>query len=436
MSKLSSHAASNVIIRNIHVVDPANKRDEVMDVHVKNKKLIKLGKGLKDSEAKIVEGKGLHLLPGLIDLHVHFRDPGFENKETIETGIQAAIAGGFAACVTMPNTKPPCDNAQIVKYQIERGRFDSFNIFPAGALTQGREGKKISEMAEMKAEGAVGVTDDGAWLCDSGVARRAYEYAATYDLVVMSHAEDPALSKNGVVNESALSTELGLRGKPNTAEDVATARDIELALLTGCKLLLQHVSTRRSVELIRRAKAEGLKVMGEATPHHIALTDEALRNYDTNFKMNPPLRTEKHREAVIEGLEDGTLDVIATDHAPHSTEEKDKDFEIAPNGVIGLESAFGVVITMLYHARKWKMADIVRKMSLNPSEIIQKPHLGRLIEGELANFIVVDVNREWTFSPADVKSKSSNSCFFGRKLKGKVLHNFVNGNHYPLDSSL
>jgi len=251
----------------------------------------------------------------------------------------------------------------------------------------------------------------------------------------MSHAEDPKLSLNGVINESLVSTKLGLRGKPNASEDVATARDIELALLTDCELYLQHVSTRRSVELIRRAKAEGLNVRGEATPHHIALTDETLNTYDTNFKMNPPLRTEKHRLALIEGLEDGTIDVIATDHAPHAQEEKDKDFEIAPNGVIGLESAFGVVMTELFHGRSWKLSDIVKKMSFNPSEIIKKPHLGRLKAGGPANFILIDKNYDWVFGAEHIKSKSYNSCFLGKKLKGKVLHNFVNGYHYPLDKS-
>jgi len=432
MNKLAAHPAENLIIRNAHIVDPANKLDEVLDLHVKDRKIVKWGKDIKSEGAKVFDAKGLHLMPGFIDLHVHFREPGFEQKETIETGVRAAIAGGFSACVTMPNTKPACDNAQIVKYQIEKGQLYGFTILPAGTLTQGREGKKISEMAEMKSAGAIAVTDDGDWLQDSGVARRAYEYAVTYGLLVMTHAEDCGLSCNGVMNESIISTKLGLRGKPNASEDVATARDIELARLTGCRLHICHLSTKGAVELVRRAKAEGLQVTAETSPHHIALTDEALHPYDTNFKMNPPLRTGGDRAALLKGLEDGTIDAIATDHAPHAAEEKDQDLEVAPNGVIGLESSFGVVMTELYHGRKWKLPDIVRKMSLNPSDLIGQAKLGRLLAGEPANFVLVDTEKEWTFGSENVRSRSKNSCFFGKKLKGKVLHNFVNGVHYTL----
>lgn len=432
MTKLSSHPADNLIIKNAHIVDPANKLDEVLDLHVKDGKIVKWGKGLADAAAKTFDAKGLHLMPGFVDLHVHFREPGYEQKETIESGVQAAIYGGFSAVVTMPNTKPACDNAQIVKYQIERGELYGFNVLPAGTLTQKREGKKISEMAEMKEAGAVAVTDDGDWLHDSGVARRAYEYAVTYGLLVMTHAEDCGLSCNGVMNESVVSTRLGLRGKPNASEDIATARDIELTRLTGCRLHVCHLSTKGAVELVRRAKADGLQVTAETSPHHIALTDDCFHHYDTNFKMNPPLRASEDRAALLKGLEDGTIDAIATDHAPHAAEEKEQDVEVAPNGVIGLESSFGVVVTELYHGRKWKVADIVKKMSLNPSELLGKKHLGRLTAGEKANFVLADLDREWTFGPEHVKSKSKNSCFFGKKLKGKVLHNFVNGRHHVL----
>lgn len=432
MNDIGPKSKRNLIIKNAHVVDPFYKIDEVLDLQLKDKKIFQIGKNLSDAEAEEIDARGLHLLPGLIDLHVHFREPGFEQKETIKTGIAAAIHGGFAACVVMPNTKPACDNAQMVKYQIERGKNYGFNIFPAGSLTQGREGKKISEMAEMKMAGAVAVSDDGDWLYDSGVARRAYEYAATYQLVVMSHAEDKTLSVNGVMNEGVMSSKLGLRGRPNASEDAATARDIELARLTGCWLHLCHVSTHGSVDMVRRAKADGLKITCEATPHHIALTDAAFESYDTNFKMNPPLRTEKDRLAVIQGLEDGTIDAIATDHAPHAYEEKDQDIELAPNGVIGLESSFAVVMTELYHGKKWKLADIVRKMSLNPSDIIGKTNLGRLTKGEMANFILTDINREWIFGLDSIRSKSKNSCFLGRKLKGKVLYSILNGKFYEL----
>ena len=431
-NKLNGQSVKNLIIRNAHIVDPANKIDEVMDLHVKSHRLVKWGKDLAAEEAEILDAKKHYLLPGLIDMHVHFREPGFEHKETIETGAQAAIAGGFVACVSMPNTKPACDNAQVVKYQMERANVLNFNLFPAGTLTQGREGKKISEMAEMKAAGAVAVTDDGNWVVDSGVARRTYEYAATYGLPILSHAEDPTISLNGVMNEGIVSTKLGLRARPNAAEDIATARDIELARLIKCQLPFQHVSTRGAVEMIRRARAEGLPITAEATPHHIALTDEEFVKYDTFYKMNPPLRTEEDRQAVIKGLEDGTIDVIATDHAPHAFEEKDQDIEVAPFGTIGLESSFGVAMTELYHGRKWKIEEIVKKMSLVPAEILKKPNFGRLKTGEQANFILADLNQEWVFAEESVHSKSLNSCFYGKKLKGKVLHTFVKGYQYVL----
>ncbi len=428
---LHRRQAKNLVIRNAHVIDPFHKIDDTLELYIKNGKVQKWGKKLEvPSDADVFDAKGMYLFPGFIDLQVHFRDPGFENKETIESGVVAAISGGFSACVTMPNTKPTCDNAQVVKYQFDRGALSDFNIFPAGALTQGIAGQKISEMSEMKHAGAVAVTDGSNWLQDSGVARRAYEYAATYDLVVMSQAEDLRLSAAGVMNESVVSTRLGLRGRPGAAEDIATARDLELARLTGCKLHLTNVTTKRAVEYIREAKQEGIRVTAQATPHHMFLTEDDFVTYDTNFKISPPLRSPEDQRAVLEGLKDGTIDVIGSDHSPHAAEEKELDVEVAPDGVVGLESYFGVVMTVLYHGQKMPIANIVRKMSLHPSEIIGKPKLGKLGEGELANFVLADLNHEWVFEPKHIHSKSKNSCFFGKKLKGKVIHNFVNGYHY------
>lgn len=428
--------AKNLVIRNAHVVDPFNKIDDVLELYIKNGKLQKWGKKVEaPADADSFDAKGLHLLPGFIDLQVHFRDPGFEHKETIESGVLAAISGGFSACVTMPNTKPTCDNAQVVKYQIDRGALSDFNIFPAGALTQGIAGQKISEMSEMKNAGAVAVTDGDVWLQDAGVARRAYEYAATYDLVVMSQAEDPRLSAAGVMNESVVSTRLGLRGRPGAAEDIATARDLELARLTGCKLHLMSVSTKRAVEYIREAKQEGIRVTAQVAPHHIMLNENDFVTYDTNFKISPPLRSLEDQKALLEGLKDGTIDAIGSDHSPHAVEEKDMDVETAPDGVVGFESFFGVVMTVLYHGQKMALSEIVRKLSLRPSEIIGKSKLGKLGEGDLANFVLADLNHDWIFEPKNIHSKSKNSCFFGRKFKGRVIHNFVNGYHYDLVKS-
>lgn len=425
--------AKNLIVRNAHVVDPFHKIDEVLELYVKNGKLQKWGKKLDaPADADVFDAKGLYLFPGFIDLQVHFRDPGFENKETIEGGVLAAISGGFSACVTMPNTKPTCDNAQVVKYQIDRGALSDFNIFPAGALTQGINGQKISEISEMKNAGAVAVTDGLQWLQDSGVARRAYEYATTYDMVVMSQAEDARLSAAGVMNESVVSTRLGLRGRPGAAEDIATARDLELARLTGCKLHLMNVSTKRAVEYIREAKQEGIRVTAQVTPHHLMLTENDFITYDTNFKISPPLRSSDDQRALLEGLKDGTIDAIGSDHSPHAAEDKDMDVEVAPDGVVGSESYFGAIMTVLYHGQKIALSEIVRKMSLLPSEIINKSKLGKLSEGDLANFVLADLNHEWIFEPKHIRSKSKNSCFFGRKFKGRILHNFVNGYHYDL----
>jgi len=432
INKLNGQSVKNLVIKNARIVDPVNQIDEVMDMHVQSRKIVKWGKDLQVPDAEILDAKGLHLMPGLVDMHVHFREPGYEHKETIESGVQAALAGGFVACVTMPNTKPACDNAQVVKYQMERANLLNFNLLPAGTLTQNREGKKVSEMAEMKAAGAVAVTDDGSWVVDSGVARRAYEYAATYGLPVMSHAEDPTISLSGVMNEGIVSTKLGVRGRPNASEDIATARDIQLVRLIKCHLHLQHVSTRGAVEMIRQAKADGLPVTAEATPHHLSLTDEAFVNYDTFYKMSPPLRTEEDRQALLKGLEDGTIDAIATDHAPHASEEKDRDIEVAPFGTIGLESAFGVVMTELFHGRKMKLADIIKLMCIAPSEILQKPNFGRLKAGDHANFVLADIKHDWIFEEKNIYSKSVNSCFYGKKLKGKILHTFAKGFQYSL----
>lgn len=430
---LHRRQAKNLIVRNAHVVDPFHRINEVLELYIKNGKVQKWGKKVDaPADADVFDAKGLYLFPGFIDLQVHFRDPGFENKETIESGVQEAIAGGFAGCVTMPNTKPACDNEQIVKYQIDRGALSDFNIFPAGALTQAIAGQKIAEISEMKIAGAVAVTDGSNWLQDSGVARRAYEYAATYDLTVMSQAEDARLSAAGVMNESVVSTRLGLKGRPGSAEDIAIARDLELARLTGCRLHLMSVSTKRAVEYIREAKQEGIHVTAQVTPHHLMMTEDDFVTYDTNFKMSPPLRSVEDQKAILEGLKDGTIDVIGSDHSPHAAEEKDMDVEVAPDGVVGLSSYFGAVMTVLYHGHKVPLAEIVRKMSLRPSEIIGKSKFGKLGEGELANFVLADLNHEWTFEPKHIRSKSKNSCFFGRKFKGRVLHNFVNGYHYDL----
>ncbi len=411
----------NLLIRKAHIVDPKNKIDQTLDLRIKNGHVAEIGKDLEASGEKVLEAKGFHLLPGLIDLHTHFREPGFEQKETIESGGRAALRGGFIGCVSMPNTDPACDHQSVIDNIIRKAREVPFHLFPAGALSKGREGKELSEMADLKRAGIWAVTDDGSWVPDSLLMRRAMEYASMLDLLVVSHCEDSRLSAKGVMNEGLMSTRLGLKGIPNESEEVAVARDIQLARLTGARLHLAHVSTEGSVQLIREAKERGLKVTAEVTPHHLALTDQDVEGYDTHRKMSPPLRTEKDREALVQGLKEGTIDCVATDHAPHTAEEKMLEFDEAPFGVIGLETALSVCLTELVHKKKMTLNEVVERMSLRPAQILKlQEGFGEILKGAEANVTLVDLDEEWVVSPDDFVSKSRNSCFIGRKLKGRV----------------
>ncbi len=412
----------NFLIRKAHVVDPKNKVDEILDLRIKKGQIAEMGKNLSPAGEEIVEAEGLHLLPGLIDLHTHFREPGFEQKETIETGARAALRGGFVGCVSMPNTQPPCDHQSVIDNIIRKAREVPFHLFPSGTISKGREGKELSEMADLKRAGIWAVTDDGSWVADSLLMRRAMEYASMLDLLVISHCEDKRLAGNGVMNESFTSTCLGLKGIPNQSEEIAIMRDIQIAQLTGARLHIAHVSTAGAVKLIREAKADGLLVTAEVTPHHLALTEILVEGYNTNYKMSPPLRSAKDVEALQKGLKDGTIDCIATDHAPHTDEEKMLEFDEAPFGVIGLETAFGVALTELVHSKKMSLSDLVFRMSTRPAQILKLPEgFGEVEKGTPANITLVDLNEEWTVNAAHFVSKSRNSCFTGKKLKGKVV---------------
>ena len=418
----------NLLIKQVHVIDPKNKVDGVFDLLIKNGRIAELKKEIGSNGIEILDGKSFHLFPGLIDMHVHFREPGFEQKETIVSGAKAALKGGFVAVVTMPNTNPPCDHQSVIDNIIRKANEVPFYIFPAGTLTKERAGRELSEMADLKRAGARAVTDDRDWVSDSLLMRRAMEYASMLDLLVISHAEDARLTSNGVMNEGITSTRLGLKGIPNTSEEIAVSRDILLTQLTKAALHITHISTKGSVELIRRAKAEKLPVTADVTPHHLALTDEVLEHYNTDFKMKPPLRTEEDREALLKGLKDGTIDAVATDHAPHTDEEKMAEFQDAPVGVIGLETAVGVVLTKLYHAKILDLGEIVMKMSTRPAEILKLPNgFGQIKVGTEANLTLVDVNQEWTVRKEEFISKSKNSCFIGTKLKGKRVATVCRG---------
>ena len=418
----------NLLIKQAHIVDPKNKRDGVFDLLIKEGRVAELKPEIANSSVQIFEGKGTHLVPGLIDMHVHFREPGFEQKETIASGARAALKGGFIAAVTMPNTDPPCDHQSVIDNIIRKANEVPFHLFPSGTLTKERAGKELSEMADLKRAGAWAVTDDGEWVSDSLLMRRAMEYASMLDLLVISHTEDRRLSSNGVMNEGLMSTRLGLKGIPNASEEIAVSRDILLTKLTGARLHLTHISTKETVDLIRQAKREKLPVTADVTPHHFSLTDERVETYDTNFKMMPPLRTEEDRKALIQGLKDGTIDAIATDHAPHTEEEKMAEFADAPVGVIGLETALAVVLTQLYHSGFLSLSEIVKRMSVHPAEILKLPEgFGQIKIGTEANLTLVDLNQEWTVRAQDFISKSKNSCFIGAKLKGKPVATISRG---------
>lgn len=421
MSKLLN---TNIIFKNVTLVDPVNRGDEtpVVDVQIVKGVIKAIEKKMKVTDEEVIDSRGLHLMPGFVDLHTHFREPGFEGKETIRTGSEAGIKGGYVASVSMPNTNPPCDHASVIDNIIRKAKEVPYSIYPSGTISKGREGKELSEMADLKAAGIVSVTDDGDWVHDSLLMRRAMEYASMLGLIVMSHCEDRRLTAGGVMNESLSSTRLGLKGITGSSEDIAVARDIELARLTGAHLHICHVSTARAVELIRRAKAEGVKVTTEVTPHTLSLSDENVEGYNTNCKMYPPLRSEADIKGVREGLKDGTIDCIATDHAPHTAEDKMTEFDQAPFGTIGLETALGVVLTELYHKDKWKLVDIVNIMSAKPAKIIGlEEKFGKISVGLKANVTLVDLNKEWPVTVNEFRSKSSNSCFLNNNLKGRVV---------------
>ncbi|MFZ5802750.1 MAG: dihydroorotase [Candidatus Omnitrophota bacterium] len=414
----------NYLLKNVLFTDPegpAEAKPQALDVYIAKGRIAEIGQDLKGEEATVMDAKGLRLMPGFIDLHTHFREPGYESKETIQTGAHAALRGGYVASVSMPNTNPPCDHQSVIDNIIRKAKEVPYTIFPAGTISKGREGKELSEMADLVDAGIVAVTDDHTWVANAILMRRAMEYASMFGLIVMSHCEDKNLSAEGVMNEGFASTRLGLRGIPAASEDVAVARDIELARLTGAKLHLSHISTARSAELVRRAKTEGISVTAEVTPHNLTLTEESLEGYNTDMKIYPPLRTSEDVAAVRAALKAGTIDCVATDHAPHTAEDKMQEFDHAPFGTIGLETAFAVVLTELYHGEKWPLGEIVNVLSCVPAKILGlKAGFGRIRKGDVANLALADLDHEWVVSAQDFSSKSKNSCFLGRKLKGKI----------------
>lgn len=416
------------LIKNARVIDPAVGLDEVVDILIDGETIARIGHELPEEGAVILDREGSVVVPGLVDVHVHLREPGQEYKETIETGTAAAAHGGFTAICSMPNTIPTTDNAATLDFVIEQAKKAGHcRVHPSCACTKGLKGESLSEMGDMAAHGAVAFTDDGRGVQDAGMMRRVMDYAKMFNCVVMSHCQDEALVGPGQVNEGAVSTRLGMAGWPGAGEELQISRDIALSELTGCPIHIQHITTARGVEIVREGKARGIQVTCEATPHHLVLNEDDLTStYDTNLKMNPPLRTSDDNKAIIEGLKDGTIDCIVTDHAPHAAHEKAREFELAPFGMTGLETSLGVILTYLVEPGHIDYNRLVELMAIRPREILGVDPV-KIEEGGVADITIFDPNADWTVRADDMCSKSKNSGFLGYELKGRATDVFVGG---------
>lgn len=418
---------TRIVVKGARVVDPAGGRDEVADLLIEDGR-IAAPEG-STSGATVVDANGLVVTPGLVDLHSHLREPGREDKETIETGCRAAAVGGYTAVSAMANTDPVADNAAVVHEVRDLAeRAAMCDVFPVGAITRGLAGEEMAELGEMIQAGARMFSDDGRCVPSTRVLRNALTYARAFDgAVIAEHCEDASLAEGGQMHEGYHSYSLGLAGQPREAEEIVVARDLALARLTGGRLHLCHLSSAGSVSLVRRAKAEGLRVTAEVTPHHLVFTDEDLRTYDSNFKVNPPLRTAEDRDALIEGLADGTVDTVATDHAPHAVEEKETEFDQASFGTTGLETALAAVLTFVVGNGAMTLTGALEAMSTRPARILGTDDHGRPLEpGAPANVIAFDPAAEWVVEPP-FASKSRNSAFLGRTLRGRVVHTIYRG---------
>lgn len=409
-----------LLIKNGYMIDPKSGWDGNYDLLIKNDTIIKIGKKLEapDEKCRVIDAEGLLVAPGLVDVHVHFREPGFTEKEDIATGAAAAARGGFTSVVLMANTRPPVDHLETLKLVIERGRKTGIHVYTCANVTMAMQGKELTPMRALAEAGAVGFTDDGIPLTDAEIVRSAMRNAAALDMPVSLHEEDPRLIENNGIHKGRASEYFGIGGSPREAEITMVERDLKLALETGASVNIQHVSAKETVELIRRAKEKGKNIHAEATPHHFTLTEEAVIQYGTLAKMNPPLREEADRQAIIKGLVDGTIDLIATDHAPHTAEEKARQITEAPSGIIGLETALALGITELVDGGYLTMRQLLTLMSTNPANLYHL-NAGYLAEGGPADVILIDTRAEWT--PSEYASKASNTPFTGRKLKGKVV---------------
>ena len=425
-----------LFIQNSRVIDPKTGTDAVLDLIIENGKIVDMGENLAEhcqalasengSSLQILDGKGLITAPGLIDVHVHFRDPGFTYKEDIQTGAKAAAAGGFTTVICMANTKPPVDNVETLEYVIQEGKKTPINVLTAANITVGMKGQELTDMELLKAHGAAGFTDDGIPLKDAALVKKAMEEAVRLNVPLSFHEEDPSLITNNGINRGAVSEELGIGGSPAAAEDVMVARDCMLAIHTGATVDIQHISSGRSVRMVELAKQLGAHVMAEVTPHHFSLDESAVLKHGSLAKMNPPLRTLEDKQEILRGLKEGIIDIIATDHAPHSAEEKGRPLTQAPSGIIGLETALSLGITNLVDTSCLTMVQLMEKMSLNPAILYRlEEHKGWIGKGADADLVIFDPDASWTVE--NFQSKSSNSPFVGETLKGVVKYTICGG---------
>lgn len=425
-----------LLIKGGRVINPATKLDEVTDILLEDGIVKEIKNDIKADDAEVYDAAGKVVTPGLVDLHVHFREPGQEAKEDFLSGSMAAAAGGFTTVCTMPNTKPVVDSAALVR-SLEKRAEDvaKVNVKIIGAVTKNQEGKELAELGDMIEAGAVAFSDDGHFDPSAKVMLNAFDYLHTFDKVIVNHEEETTLVEEGVMNEGHRSAMLGMKGRPTVAEDIAVARDILLAEYAGARVHIAHVSTARSVDLIREAKKRGVRVTAEATPHHLTLTDECVNLYDSSTKVNPPLRSKNDCEAIVEGLKDGTIDAVVTDHSPHAQEDKDREYVYAASGFPGLETSLGIMLTDFYHTKKLDLPLIISKMSYEPAKVFGMD-CGDISVGKKADIAVIDTEAKWTVDDKKFYTRGSHSPFVGRNLQGKAVLTVVNGNIVMRDGEI
>ena len=419
-----SKLKKNVVLKNGTIIDPFNNSEKKGDIHIENGKIKAVGKISTPKSSEIIDCKNLNITHGFFDLHVHFREPGGEDKEDLNSGSLAALAGGFTGVCTMPNTNPPIDSPESIRYIIDRSEECPIYIYPIGSITKSQEGKELTEMGAMLSQGAVAFSDDGLPISDAGVMYNALDYSSMFDVPIINHAEDECLKQDSVMHEGEVSTHLGLPGSPDITESNMVFRDLELSIRAGARIHIPHVSSEKSVNHIKTMKKKSDRITAEVSPHHIFFCDEDLHSFDTNLKVAPPIRTKNDRKALIDALKNGIIDCIATDHAPHTIEEKEGTFDIAPFGMIGLESCFGAVNKVLTRDKKISHLELIKLLTVNPRKIM-KLNQDLFKEGTNAEIAIYDPNIEWKFSLENIYSKSNNSPYLNRGLKGKIKSTIV-----------